>query len=128
MTPSEVVRGFLQACARRDLDSALRNLTEDVEYDNVPIGKVTGHDAVRGVLTGGITAAADEIEWVILRQVSDGPVVMSERIDRFRVGEDWLEIPVVGVFELTGDRIHLWRDYFDLESYRRQRLALLGSG
>jgi limonene-1,2-epoxide hydrolase len=48
MGPSEIVLGFLQACARGELDTALRTLTEDVEYDNVPIGKVTGREAVRG--------------------------------------------------------------------------------
>jgi limonene-1,2-epoxide hydrolase len=127
MGPSEIVLGFLQACARSDLDTALRTLTEDVEYDNVPIGKVTGREAVRGVLSGGISAAADEIEWVILRHVAQGSVVMSERVDRFRVGETWLELPVVGVFELAGERIRLWRDYFDLETYRQQRHKLLGS-
>jgi limonene-1,2-epoxide hydrolase len=121
------VLGFLQACARGELDTALRTLTEDVEYDNVPIGKVTGREAVRGVLSGGISAAADEIDWVILRHVAQGSVVMSERVDRFRVGQTWLELPVVGVFELAGERIRLWRDYFDLQTYRQQRQALLGS-
>jgi limonene-1,2-epoxide hydrolase len=79
------------------------------------------------VLSGGISAAADEIDWVILRHVAQGSVVMSERVDRFRVGETWLELPVVGVFELAGERIRLWRDYFDLQTYRQQRQALLGS-
>lgn len=121
MAASELVLGFLQACARGDLDAALSVLTDDVEYDNVPVGKVIGHEAVRGVLSGGISAAAEETEWVILRHAAQDSIVMCERLDRFRVGDRWIEIPVAGVFELEGDRIRLWRDYFDLDSYRRQR-------
>ena len=117
-----VVRRFVAACAARDVDAALELLTDDVEYDNVPIGEVVGRDAVRSVLTGDLFAAATECEWVILRQVAgaDG-VVMNERVDRFRVGERWIEIPVAGIFELRDLRIALWRDYFDLADYRRQK-------
>lgn len=124
-TPDEVVRGFITACARRDVDGAVAVLADDVEYDNVPIGKVFGPAAVRAVLTGDIFAAAAECEWVIVRQVATGPVVMNERIDRFRIGDRWLEIPVVGIFELDDGRIRLWRDYFDLGDYRQQKPDLL---
>jgi len=124
-TPDEVVRGFIAACASRDVDEAVAVLTDDVEYDNVPIGKVFGPAAVRAALTGDIFAAAADCEWVIVRQVSTGPVVMNERIDRFRIGDRWLEIPVVGIFELDDGRIRLWRDYFDLGGYRQQKHDLL---
>jgi limonene-1,2-epoxide hydrolase len=122
--PSQIVHDFLVACALRDLDAALAMVAEDIEYDNVPVGKVFGPEGVRSVLSSGIMAQADEVEWVILRQVAEGAVVMSERVDRFRIGEHWLEISVVGVFELSDGRILLWRDYFDVESYRRQRSTL----
>jgi limonene-1,2-epoxide hydrolase len=121
----EIVRGFLLACSNGDLETALSMVTADIEYDNVPIGKVFGPDGVRSVLSGGIVDTADEVEWVVLRQVGQGDVVMSERVDRFRIGQSWLEIPVVGVFALTDGKIQLWRDYFDLESYRRQAAALM---
>jgi limonene-1,2-epoxide hydrolase len=123
---NEIVRDFLRACSGRDLDSALELVTDDIEYDNVPIGKVFGPAGVRSVLSGGITDTADEVEWVVLHQVGEGEVVMSERVDRFRIGENWLEIPVVGVFVLDGNKIKLWRDYFDLDSYRKQKSALFG--
>lgn len=124
LPPSQTVHDFLVACAAGDLDSALAMVDWDIEYDNVPVGKVFGPDGVRSVLTSGIMAAADDVEWVVLRQVAQGEVVMSERVDRFRIGDQWLEIPVVGVFEVSDGKILLWRDYFDVESYRRQRSAL----
>ena len=125
--PSQIVRDFLLACAAVIWTLLSPWSREDIEYDNVPVGKVFGPDGVRSVLSGGIMAAADEVEWVVLRQVAEGDVVMSERVDRFRIGERWLEIPVVGVFELSDGKIVLWRDYFDVESYRRQQERTVGS-
>lgn len=121
MTPDEAVRALIHACERRDLDAACALVTDDIEYDNVPIGKVFGPDGVRSVLSGGVTAAASEIEWVIHRQIANGTTVMNERTDRFLVDGRWVEIPIAAVFEVRDGKVSLWRDYFDLESYRKQR-------
>lgn len=115
---------FLRACGDRDLDTALALVTADVQYDNVPVGVVTGPEGIRSVLGGGITAAAERVEWVVLRQVAQGDTVMSERVDRFFLQGTWLEIPVVGVFVLRDGRIALWRDYFDLLGYQEQKRRL----
>jgi limonene-1,2-epoxide hydrolase len=121
MTPGEVVTALMSACERRDLDAACALVTDDIEYDNVPIGKVFGPGGVHKVLSGGVMAEASEIEWRVLAQTADGDTVMNERIDRFRVGERWIEIPIAAVFRIRDGRICLWRDYFDLETYRKQR-------
>lgn len=120
-TPGELVRDLLAACARVDLDTVVGMVTEDVEYDNVPVGKVRGPEDLRAALAGGMLEAADEVDWVVLRQAECGDLVMNERIDRFRVGTNWIEVQVAGVFEVSGGLIRLWRDYFDLDSYRRQK-------
>ena len=54
------------------------------------------------------------------RQLESGATVMNERTDRFRMAKGWVELPVVGVFEVHDGRITLWRDYFDLDTYTRQ--------
>jgi limonene-1,2-epoxide hydrolase len=118
MSPTEIVTQFIHAIERRDLDAALALVTDDVEYDNVPIAKVFGPDGIRSVLEP-FSARYDEIDWVIHRQAEQGDVVFNERTDRFRTGERWIELPVCGVFELRDDRICLWRDYFDDASFRR---------
>jgi limonene-1,2-epoxide hydrolase len=123
MTPDEVVTALVRACEARDLDAVTALVTDDIEYDNVPIGKVFGPDGVRRVLSGGVTDAASEVEWTVHRQVSAGTTVMNERTDRFLVGGRWIEIPIAAVFEVTDGRVSLWRDYFDLETYRLQRQA-----
>lgn len=123
-TPSETVTAFLRACAARDLDAAFALVDAEIEYDNVPVGSVTGVGPVREALSSGLMREADEVEWVVLRQAAQGDVVLSERVDRFLVHGRWLEIPLVGVFELRHGRIRIWRDYFDLADYRRQRHAV----
>jgi limonene-1,2-epoxide hydrolase len=120
-SPGDIVTALIEACERRDLDSVCALVTDDIEYDNVPIGKVFGPDGVRSVLSGGVTAAASQVEWVVHRQVENGDTVMNERTDRFLVDGRWIEIPIAAVFEVRDGRVALWRDYFDLESYRRQR-------
>jgi limonene-1,2-epoxide hydrolase len=121
MTPDEVVTALVRACEARDMDAVMSLVSDDIEYDNVPIGSVHGPDGVRTVLSGGITAAAQQIEWVVHRQVAAGTTVMNERTDRFLVDGRWIEIPIAAVFEVRDDRVALWRDYFDLETYRKQR-------
>lgn len=123
MTPDEVVTALVRACEARDLAAVTTLVTDDIEYDNVPIGKVFGPEGVRTVLSGGVTEAASQVEWVVHRQVSAGGTVMNERTDRFLVGGRWIEIPIAAVFEVRDGRVSLWRDYFDLETYRLQRQA-----
>ena len=121
MTPEEVVTALIRACEARDLDAVTALVTDDIEYDNVPIGKVFGPEGVRRVLSGGVSEAASQVEWVVHREVASGNIVMNERTDRFLVDNRWIEISIAAVFEVRGDRVSLWRDYFDLESYRAQR-------
>ncbi|MHB1164045.1 MAG: limonene-1,2-epoxide hydrolase family protein [Candidatus Nanopelagicales bacterium] len=121
MTPGEVVTALVSACQDRDLDAVCALVTDGVEYDNVPIGKVHGPEGVRVVLSGGVMQAAERVEWRILSQVADGDVVMHERVDRFLVDGTWIEIPIAAVFRVEAGRVRLWRDYFDLDTYRRQR-------
>jgi limonene-1,2-epoxide hydrolase len=121
MTPEQVVTDLIRACEARDLDAVVALVTEDIEYDNVPIGKVFGPDGVLGVLSAGVSQAASQVEWVVHRQVAAGNTVMNERTDRFLVDERWIEIPIAAVFEIRGDKVSLWRDYFDLDTYRSQR-------
>ena len=44
---------------------------------------------------------------------------MNERLDRFRSGDHWHELPVMGLFRIEDGRIVLWRDYFDRESFTK---------
>lgn len=123
MTSAQSIVGqFLAAIERKDIDDALSFLSEDCVYDNVPIGPVTGHEAVRSIL-GPLLAGASRVEWEVLRESTTGNVVFNERIDRFDLPHGTVELPVTGVWEVHDEKISLWRDYFDLASFTRQMPA-----
>ena len=118
-SPSETVTAFIAAIERNDLDAAMGLVAPGCEYDNVPMGKVHGPDAIRSILAP-MLGAASAIEWIVHRQVADGHLVFNERVDRFEMPFGWIEIPVTGVWEVRDGLITLWRDYFDEATYRRQ--------
>ena len=112
MTSGELVTAFINALERKDLDAACAMITEDCEYDNVPMAKVYGPAGVRSVLEP-FFANCGGVEWVIHHQVAGDSVVLNERTDRFEIGGRWIGLGVAGVFEIREGKISLWRDYFD---------------
>jgi limonene-1,2-epoxide hydrolase len=121
LTPGELVTALVRACEARDLDRVCSLVTDDIEYDNVPMGKVYGPEGVRKVLSAGVTQEATDIEWRVLEQIEQGDIVMNERVDCFLVNGSWIEIPIAALFKVRDGKICLWRDYFDLDTYRKQR-------
>jgi limonene-1,2-epoxide hydrolase len=125
MTPEETVDRFTELLCSKQIDAACELVADDVEYDNVPLGKQIGPEGIKALL-GPMVEGLDEVEFVIHRQVAAGRLVLNERTDRFRLGERWIALPVAGVFEVGDDgRIVLWRDYFDAASFNEQLATLL---
>ena len=123
MTPEATVDEFIRRVVAVDLQGAAALVSDDLVYDNVPVGPTHGPDGLVEFLTG-MTAGIDEVEFVIHRQTAKGNVVMNERTDRFRLGETWIDLPVAGVFEVDGDgKISLWRDFFDAATFFDQLTA-----
>lgn len=114
--PDSLVREFLARLVARDIDAAAELVTDDFEYDNVPMGKSFGPEGLRKTLTP-FFGMCTGIDWRILRQTSSGDMthgtVLNERDDRVEIHGEWRTLPVAGVFEVRDGRITLWRDYFD---------------
>jgi limonene-1,2-epoxide hydrolase len=122
--PGKIVTAFIAAVEAKDLDTALGLVTDDVSYENVPIAPIVGKLAMRATLDTFLKSATG-VEWRMLRQVVSGNVVINERLDRFQIGDGWLELPIAGFFEVTEEGlISVWRDYFDMSTYARQFTAL----
>jgi limonene-1,2-epoxide hydrolase len=119
MTASEIVRTFLQAAEKRDYDTALALVTDDVEYHNMPIPPVYGPQGVKDTLEM-LLATCQGFEVVIHHEVANGEVVMNERTDRFLHNGNWAELPVAGVFVVREGKIASWHDYFDLDTIMKQ--------
>lgn len=123
--PLEIVTAMTDAMAIKDYASALRWFTEDCEYTNLPMSSVRGPAGVRGVLEP-FFAPTLENEFRVLRSAVQGDTVFTERLDRHLIDTGWVELPVTGVFVLRGDKIAVWREYFDLGTLLRQWPALAG--
>ena len=112
-SPGDVVKAFLKTFETKDYDTAMTFIADTCEYHNPPpLPMVVGPAGVRGVLEP-FFAPTLENEFVILRSVTDGPVAFVERLDRHRLADRWVELPVTGVFEVHHGKITYWRDYFD---------------
>lgn len=112
-TPTAIVRQFMTAMEPLDYDAAVKLVSGNCEYTNPPpIGTVHGPEAIRAVLEP-FFAPTLENEFRILRESANGPIVMLERLDRHRLADKWVELPVTGIFEVHDGLITYWRDYFD---------------
>lgn len=115
----QTVRDFCAAWEARDQQRILDAFTEDAVYHNIPMQPAKGKDAIKGLL-GMILGPATEVEFEIVNIVGEGDIVMTERVDKFHMGERTIELPVMGVFEVREGKIAAWRDYFDLTTWTKQ--------
>ena len=117
MNPSEsVVREFISAWSRLDAKELAEYFTEDGIYHNMPMGPVQGRENVENLIRGFISSWT-ATDWEILSILSQGELVMVERVDRTRSGDRSCDLPCTGIFELEGGKIKAWRDYFDMNTY-----------
>lgn len=126
MTPTETVNAFIAAIERKDVEAAVALVSDDVSYENMPMQPIVGPAAMAATLEMFL-APASEVDWPVLRQFEVGNVVVNERLDRFKIGDGWLELPIAGVFEVVDGKISLWRDYFDMATYSSQMAELTGA-
>ena len=116
-SPIEVVRRFCAAWSNdTPADELAAFFTEDAVYHNVPVDPVVGPEAIRGVLAS-FTTGVESIEFRVGAIAADGPVVMTERVDAFKLPDKSFELPVMGTFEVTDGKISAWRDYFDMNQF-----------
>jgi limonene-1,2-epoxide hydrolase len=117
-TPVEVVRAFCAAWSRLDIEELMTYFTDDAVYHNMPGPPAAGREAVRKTIERFLRGW-DRTDWEILNVAAAGNLVFAERVDRTDAGGRHVDLPLVGVFEVEGERIRAWRDYFDQGTYMR---------
>ena len=117
--PLDIVTKFCASWSKLDFDEMAGSFTDDAVYHNIPVDPVVGRDAIRAAFDT-FTTGWDRVDFEIRHIVAQGPLVMTERIDHFVSSERTVSLPVMGVFELEGDRIKAWRDYFDINQFMSQ--------
>lgn len=123
-TPLDVAalsRTFIDHWNRRDIDAIVDALSEDIEYQNLPLPAMHGRDAVRAFITPNLRRVT-RMEWITrsLAVSLDSCRVLTERTDNFHFGDRCVSVPVMGVFEFRGALIARWRDYADIGHFVQQ--------
>jgi limonene-1,2-epoxide hydrolase len=117
-TNEEVVRDFVAAWSRLNIDELVSFFAQDGTYHDMMAKPVSGHDQLRRFI-GGFIRTWSATHWDIVNILGRGDLVMVERVDRTRLGDKQVDLPCCGVFEMSGGKITVWRDYFDLATYTR---------
>lgn len=116
----QIVKDFIDAWSRNDVDELMSYFTPEAVYHNIPVDPVQGTEAIRQVIVG-FAGGANAIEWITHAVAeTEAGGVLTERTDRFEIGGKWIELPVMGSFELEGGKISAWRDYFDMKQFTDQ--------
>lgn len=118
-TIAAFVDDFVTAWPAGDASRLGEYFTESAVYHNGPLEPVVGRSAIVATVESfmgmGGSVSVDMVHVLV-----DGPLVMTERVDYFVAGGRSLALPVCGVFELAGEQIAAWRDYFDLGQFASQ--------
>ncbi len=118
-TPIEIVSAFCAAFADNQAEPAIRRwFTPDTVWVNEGLSATTGiEEAVHRPRSPNVAA----VHFDMLAIAADGNRVLTERLDRFvRVdGSEVAALKVMGIFEIEGEYILAWRDYFDVNAAKR---------
>ena len=122
--PIEVVRRFCAAWSdNKEVAELVEFFTDDAVYHNIPLEPVTGKANIANTIASFIRPGPpgiESIEFRVINIAADGPIVMTERVDVFKVSDKSFELPVMGTFEVRDGKINAWRDYFDVNQFAKQ--------
>jgi limonene-1,2-epoxide hydrolase len=113
MGAAETVREFCAAIDRKDLDAVEALLDEKVVYHNIGSEPAVGREATLAAVKFQFDMF-DPIAFRIRNLAADGNTVLTERVDEVTANGITAPVPVMGTFEVEGDAIVQWRDYFDM--------------
>ena len=116
MTPEEIVRAELAAWGRLNIEEIMGYFTSDAVWDNVPLGPASGDNQIRK-LSEEFLARTRSFDAEILNLATAGNVVLTERVDHLDFDGRNVDARVMGAFEIEGDKIVAWRDYFDMSGH-----------
>jgi limonene-1,2-epoxide hydrolase len=119
-SPLDLVRRFCAAWSDGlGAEDLAEFFTDDAVYHNIPIAPVTGKKDIASTISS-FTAGVEGIEFRVLNIAAEGSVVLTERVDVFKLPDKSIELPVMGTFEVTEGKIAAWRDYFDMNQFTSQ--------
>lgn len=119
-TPIETVTAFCAAFSKDHGKTAVRKwFTSDTVWVNEGVSITTGiEDAIAALEAVEEAVGIKDAQFEILAIAADGNRVLTERLDRFQRadGSEIGTAMVMGIFEIEGDHIVAWRDYYDVRN------------
>jgi len=119
-TPIETVTAFCAAFSKDNGKSAIREwFTPETVWVNEGVSVTTGIDeAIAGIEATEKSIGVKVTYFDMHAIAADGNRVLTERLDRFERadGSEIGAVMVMGIFEVEGDHIVAWRDYFDVRA------------
>ena len=124
-TPTEIVTAFLATWEKPGgfAEGVNRYFKPDTVWENVGMSKTTGPEEAAGLFAnmgGGGGPLVMRVDNLAVAET--GGKVLTERVDHVLGpdGQPAMSIPVMGTFEVEGDKITAWRDYFDTAGFAQQ--------
>lgn len=118
MTATHIVTAFIDRLNALRMEEAFALLADDIVYHNIPMKPVTGPAAVKAAFARIPFTA---IEFIVHHSAGHNHIVLNERTDRFHLADGrWVDLRVMGVFEVMDGKITAWRDCFDLGQWMAQ--------
>ena len=114
--PVDVVRTFCALMEERDAEALRPLIADNAVYQNVGMPASNGVDAIVENMAAQFAMFPDAYAFEIVNMASNGPVVLTERLDYIQAPDGSKPaVPVMGTF-VVGDngKITRWTDYFDV--------------
>ncbi len=114
--PVDVVRKFCALMEKRDAEALRPLIADNAVYQNVGMPASNGVDAIVENMAAQFAMFPDAYAFEIVNMASNGPVVLTERLDYIQAPDGSKPaVPVMGTFVVGGDeKITRWTDYFDV--------------
>jgi limonene-1,2-epoxide hydrolase len=114
--PVDVVRKFCALMEGRDAEALRPLIADNAVYQNVGMPASNGVDSIVENLAAQFAMFPDAYAFEIVNMASDGPVVLTERLDYIQAPDGSKPaVPVMGTFVVgENGKIARWTDYFDV--------------
>jgi len=114
--PVDVVRTFCALMEERDAEALRPLIADNAVYQNVGMPASNGVDAIVENMAAQFAMFPDAYAFEIVNMASDGPVVLTERLDYIQAPDGSKPaVPVMGTFVVgENGKITRWTDYFDV--------------
>ena len=114
MATEALARQFVERFVKTDVAGLIELFTEDARYHDVFYGEFTGHDGLRGMFETFFREGKDYV-WDLTKVIVGSDAIAAEANFGFTAVSNGRQarFPLVSIFEVEGDRIKGYREYFD---------------